>query len=79
MVTTRKYCRAVQKPHQVVCIINSSVSQLVKYIATYSCEIKYLSTWITPGLGDTHKATDPLLVQVCASNVSAASFIEPHH
>lgn len=40
MVTTRKYCRAVQKPHQVVCIINSSVSQLVKYIATYSCEIK---------------------------------------
>lgn len=32
--------RAVQKPHQVVCTINSSVSQLIKYIATYSCEIK---------------------------------------
>lgn len=32
--------RAVQKPHQVVCTINSSVLQLIKYIATYSCEIK---------------------------------------
>lgn len=36
----KKILQSCSNTTPIVCIINSSVSQLVKYIATYSCEIK---------------------------------------
>lgn len=36
----KKILQSCSNTIPIVCIINSSVSQLVKYIATYSCEIK---------------------------------------